>query len=109
MLSPLHRLPTASLRSLAASLQAGTLSAGITRYGVQQISGVDASSVEASLQQLQQLGMSAPQMAVVVRGVIDARGWQPDPAELFELVLSGPELAGVPTADTAAVVHTLVS
>lgn len=109
MLAPLHHLPTGSLRALSASLGAGMLSAGITRYAVQQAAGADAGAVEGSLRYLEQLGMSAPQMAVVVQCIADARESRPDPATLFDLVLSGPDMPGVPTADTAAVVQTLIA
>jgi phosphatidylserine/phosphatidylglycerophosphate/cardiolipin synthase-like enzyme len=109
MLAPLHRLPTASLRALSSSLSAGMLSAGISRFAVQQSAGADAPAVEGALRHLEQLGMSAPQIAVVVQSIAEARDSQPDPAALFDLVLSGPEMSGVPTADTAAVVHTLIT
>lgn len=109
MMAALHHLPTGSLRALSSSLQAGMLSAGITRYGVQQAAGADVTSVEGSLRYLEQIGMSALQMAVVVQSIIDARGAQPDPSSLFDLVLSGPDVPGVPTADTAAVMHTLIA
>ena len=109
MLAPLHRLPTGSLRALACSLKAGMLSSGITRWAIQQSAGSDAAVVEQALRDLEHLGMTPPQMAVVVQGIVDERDSQPDPAQLFDLVLSGPEVPGVPTADTAAVVHTLIA
>lgn len=109
MLDALHALPAGSLRSLGASLRAGMLSAGISRFGVQQAAGADAAAVEAALQTLTATGFSPSQMAIVVQAIADARESQPDPTSLFDLVLSGPDLPGVPTADTAAVVNTLIS
>jgi len=109
ILRPLHGLPTGSLRALSSSLSAGNLSAGITQYAIQQVAGADAIAVEGALRQLEDLGMSAAHMAIVVQGIIDGRDFQPDSATLFDLVLSGPEVPGVPTADTAAVVQTLIS
>jgi hypothetical protein len=109
MLESLHRLPTRSLRSLASSLSGGLLSAGITRYGIQQIAGADASGVEGDLQHLVAAGMTPQQMAIAVEGIAHARDSIPDSTRLFDLVLSGPDVPGVPTADTAAVVHTLIA
>lgn len=109
MLDALHALPAGSLRSLGASLRAGMLSAGISRFGVQQAAGADAAAVEAALQTLTATGFSPSHMAIVVQAIADARESQPDPTSLFDLVLSGPDLPGVPTADTAAVVNTLIT
>ncbi len=109
MLDALHALPAGSLRALASSLRAGMLSAGISRFGVQQAAGADAAVVEAALQTLSASGFTPPQLAVLVQAIVDARGSQPDATSLFDLVLSGPDLPGVPTADTAAVVHTLIT
>jgi len=39
---------------------------------------------------------------------MDAREGSADPQMLFDLVLSGPEVPGIPTADTAAVLQTLI-
>ena len=109
MLDALHALPAGYLRALASSLRAGMLSAGISRFGVQQAAGADAAVVEAALQTLSASGFTPPQLAVLVQAIVDARGSQPDATSLFDLVLSGPDLPGVPTADTAAVVHTLIT
>jgi phosphatidylserine/phosphatidylglycerophosphate/cardiolipin synthase-like enzyme len=108
-LEALHQLPTASLRSLADSLAAGMLSAGITRFGVQQVAGTDTPEIERVLQTLAAAGFSPAQMAVVVSTIVDSRAARPDATALFDLVLSGPDLPGVPTADTAAVVQTLIA
>lgn len=109
MLLALHRLPTGSLRSLAASLRAGVLSAGVTRFGIQQAAGADAHDVETALRFLDAQKLIPSQMAIVIDAIADARDAQLDPAKLFDLVLSGPDLPGVPTSDTAAVVRTLVT
>jgi phosphatidylserine/phosphatidylglycerophosphate/cardiolipin synthase-like enzyme len=85
------------------------LSAGISRFGVQQAAGADAAVVESALQTLSSTGFTPAQMAVLVQAIVDARGSQPDATSLFDLVLSGPDLPSVPTADTGAVVHTLIT
>jgi phosphatidylserine/phosphatidylglycerophosphate/cardiolipin synthase-like enzyme len=51
--------------------------------------------------------MSHSHIALVAEGIADARERMPDPDVLFDLVLSGPDVPGIPTADTAAVVHTV--
>lgn len=108
-LAPLHRLPLAALRGLASSLETGLLSAGITHVGIAQAAGSDATAVVEVLRELASAGMTPRQMAVVVRGIAEAHEHVPKPSSLFDLVLSGPDLPGVPMADTAAVVHTMIS
>lgn len=109
MLDALHRLPMGSLVALASSLKAGMLSAGISRFGVQQAGGADAARVAIALNALERAAMTPAQMAIVVQAIAEARGSVPEATTLFDLVLSGPELPGVPTADTAAVMHTLIT
>lgn len=105
----LHRLPLAALRGLAASLESGLLSAGVTQVGTAQAAGTDAAAVTEVLRGLAAAGMSPRQMAIVVRGIAEAHEHVPKPSSLFDLVLSGPDLPGVPMADTAAVVHTMIT
>jgi phosphatidylserine/phosphatidylglycerophosphate/cardiolipin synthase-like enzyme len=109
VLDALHALPTGSLVALAASLRSGMLSAGITRFGVQQAAGADSEAVEAALLELAAAEFSPKQMSTVVQAIADTRATQPDVSTLFGLVLSGPDLPGVPTADTAAVVQRLIA
>lgn len=106
-LEALHRLPTAALRHLAASLREGPLAAGLSAHALEQAVGPHAREVEACVSVLLNTGMSRSHIALLADGIADARDRQPDPALLFDLVLSGPETPGIPTADTAAVVHTL--
>ena len=105
----LHRMPVAALRGLAAALESGLLSGGITRSGVAQAAGVDATEVAATLRDLGAAGLTPPQMSLIVRGIAEARGTVAKPSDLYDLVLSGPDLPGVPMSDTAAVMHTLVT
>lgn len=107
-LGVLHTLSVAALRSLAAALREGTLSAGISRYPLQQIAGPRAAELEICLDTLLQTGMGSRHIALLVDAIADARDRLPDPALLFDLVLSGPEVPGIPTADTAAVMHSLI-
>lgn len=104
----LHKLSTSSLRALVASLKGGPLSAGISTYAVRQVAGTHTGEVLACLEQLIGAGSTSAQIAVLAEAIADARDGGADPAALFELVLSGPDVPGVPTGDTAAVMHTLI-
>jgi phosphatidylserine/phosphatidylglycerophosphate/cardiolipin synthase-like enzyme len=108
-LEPLLRLPSAALKSLAASLADGLLSEGITLHGVEQAAGTDAAAVAAVLREFVADGYMPKHLATVVAGIAATADRTPKPTSLFDLVLSGPDLPGVPTADTAAVMRTLVS
>jgi hypothetical protein len=108
-LDPLLRLPVAALRSLTASLSDGLLAEAITKRGVEQAAGTDADAVADLLRELVAEGFSPGQIAVLVGGLAAALERVPKPTSLFDLVLSGPDLPGVPTADTAAVMHTMIT
>ena len=108
-LDPLLRLPPGALKSLAASMSDGLLSEGITLHGVEQAAGTDAPAVAAVLREFIADGYLPKHLATVVAGIAAAADRTPKPTSLFDLVLSGPDLPGVPTADTAAVMRTLVS
>lgn len=108
-LDALHELSTASLRALSESLLEGSLAVGITGFAVQQIAGTQAKRLEACLLELRREGVDTKATALIATAIADARGLAEDPAALFEVVLSGPELQGVPTSDTAATMRALVS
>lgn len=107
-LEPLLRLPMGALKALAASLADGLLSEAITLHGVEQAAGVDAPAVTTALRNFMADGFSSRHLATVVGGIAAAAERTPKPTSLFDLVLSGPDLPGVPTADTAAVMRTLI-
>jgi len=108
-LEPLLRLPVSVLKSLAASLSDGLLSEEITQRGVEQAAGTDADAVAGLLRDLSAAGFSTRHLAAVVAGIAAALDRAPKPSSLFDLVLSGPDLPGVPTADTAAVMHSMIT
>jgi phosphatidylserine/phosphatidylglycerophosphate/cardiolipin synthase-like enzyme len=108
-LDPLLRLPLGALKSLASSLADGLLAESITLPGVEQAAGTDAPAVTRVLRELAADGFTPQQMATVVAGIASAIEQTPKPTSLFDLVLSGPDLPGVPTGDTAAVMRTLVT
>jgi hypothetical protein len=108
-LDALHELSTASLRALSQSLLEGSLAVGITGYAVQQIDGAQARRLEACLLDLRRDGIDAKAIALIATAIADARELATDASSLFEVVLSGPELQGVPTSDTAATMRSLVA
>ncbi len=108
MLDVLHQLPSSSLTVLAASLREGPLSKGLSRHALEQIGGAMAAELETCLGAMLRAGFGMNQIALVADVIVDTRERQPDADRSFELVLSGPEVPGIPTADTAAVVHTLI-
>lgn len=108
-LEPLLRLPVSALRSLGSSLADGLLSEAITQRGVEQAAGTDAGTVTSLLRELTAEGFTPSQLAVLVGGLAAAIDRAPKPTSLFDIVLSGPDLPGVPTSDTAAVMHTMIT
>lgn len=108
MLEILHQLPTYSLKNLAATLRDGNLSSGINLYALKQIGGSRAAKLEECLDGLLRSGMTPAHVALLVDAVIGAREFTPEPSSLFDLVLSGPDVQGIPTSDTAAVIRRLI-
>ncbi len=108
MIDAIHKLSSQSLRSLSISLRQGALSSGITRQALQQIAGPQAAKLESCLEGLLEDGMKPAQVAMLAEAIANARESTPDHAALFDLVLSGPEVPGIPTGDTAAVMLRLI-
>jgi phosphatidylserine/phosphatidylglycerophosphate/cardiolipin synthase-like enzyme len=108
MFEPLQNLSPANLRSLATSLREGPLSLGITRQALTQITGTHGGETFICFDALREQGMTQNHIALLIEAVATARENDATPQQLFDLVISGPEVAGVPTADTAATVHSLI-
>jgi hypothetical protein len=108
MLDALHSLPLNALRALAASLRDGALAAGLSRHVIGQIAGARADQVHASLDDFHRQGLSGAHMALLLDAMAETRERAAEPSLLFDLVLSGPEVAGMPTADTGATLETLL-
>ena len=105
----LHRLSASVLRELAASLRGGALASGPTMHAVQQIAGpAAAAELVSAMGELQKCGWTAEQMADLATAVLQERERGCDPDALFDLVLSGPDVRGIPTRDTAVVMQTLM-
>lgn len=108
MLKTIHSLTTGRLRNLATMLQGGSPD-GPSFYDLQQVAGPDVRGLEKDLRSLQERGMTPPQMGLLVQAIADGRESRPDIGSLMELVLSGPEVPGVPTSDTEAAMHRLAT
>jgi hypothetical protein len=104
----LQMLSSASLRSLAAGLRNGALATGVSRRAVQQITGPNCTEVFECLTTLVESGMQPCHIAIAVESIADTRDGAGDPATLFDLVMSGPNVPGYPTGDTSAAMHVLV-
>jgi phosphatidylserine/phosphatidylglycerophosphate/cardiolipin synthase-like enzyme len=105
----LQDLSISNLRALAASLRSGPLSLGLSHQAVSQIAGASASPVFDVLSELVATGIAPQHAAIVVDAIADARESAIDPAQILDLVLSGPEVPGITTADTLTTVRTLVA
>ena len=79
------------------------------RRVIEQIAGSEAATVFKYLEDLQRKGVGTDHAAHIADTVLETRAASTDPLLLYDLVLSGPDVEGVPTADTAAVVQTLIS
>ena len=108
MFEPLTELPTAALKSLAASLRQGVLARGSSDAALNQIAGPLAAKVCVCLDGLAAQGLTPVQASLIVEAVIAERVNAPDLAALFDVVLSGPEISGAPTADTGAAIVGLI-
>jgi len=105
----LQDLSVASLRALAASLRSGPLSFGLSGHAVSQIAGSSASKVLDALSELLAKGIAPQHAAIVVDAIADARENATDPAQIVDIVLSGPEVPGIVTGDTVTTLRTLIS
>jgi phosphatidylserine/phosphatidylglycerophosphate/cardiolipin synthase-like enzyme len=108
MFEPFTELPTAALKALAASLRQGVLARGSSDAALHQIAGPLAASVSICLDGLASEGMTPTQAALIIEAVLAERVNAADLASLFDVVLSGPEVAGAPTADTGAAIVGLI-
>ena len=109
MAGAIHRLSIANLHALAASLRSGPLSLGLSKHSLMHIAGSSTEHVRTYLERLRAGGMSPNQMAFVIEAIAETRGAFIEPEQTIDLILSGPELPGIPLSDTIATVRTLVA
>ena len=110
MFTPLHELTTPALTDLGNLLLGTDGSERVSRYRLEQLLGqMAAGSLEAMLERLGTDGWTPRQVGTLALSIAEARRGAGDPEHVFDLVLSGPDVPGVPTRDTGAVMHQLVS
>ena len=101
----LASLTDASLTALAVAVEAGWLSGGSPDSAFASIAGEHGSAVARWLTRLEEASFSPSQIGKLIHAIIAGR--HRDQILVPDLVVSGPDVPGVPTADTYAVVQTL--
>ncbi len=107
-LQSFRELTPAALNSLAASLRDGPLSLGVSHLALGQIVGNKLEAVARDLDELSADDFSPPQMGILLQAVLDSRTQTGSLSEFIEVVMSGPDVPGIPTADTAATLMSIV-
>ena len=102
-----NALSPATLKTLAQALHDGALSRSGSYHSIEQIAGAGAGALAATISELENQGLTRPQIGILVSAITETRQQIPDPSLVFELVLSGPPVFGIPTRQTAAVVQSL--
>ena len=105
----LSELSLQSLRALAASLRDGALSGGLSRQPLQQLAGARVDQLDRCLRALATAGMTTAQMSLTVEAVAETKASAGKPTELVELVLSGPDVPGIPISDTSSEIRKLIN
>jgi phosphatidylserine/phosphatidylglycerophosphate/cardiolipin synthase-like enzyme len=107
-MNALDLLTDADLAALAGALRSGRLHAPFTAVPVQRYCAVArAAEVASRLQQLHEEGMKPQHLALLAETIVRTRERLPEPAELVDLVWTGPETPGVTNRDTSVVVREL--
>jgi len=110
MASPLHKMASAALRSLADSIDSGRLLPPFTLISLQRyVPNQDCQGVAEELRSFSDSGVPAPQIAHILRLLAEARVASEQTSDKVELVWSGPEMPGAASRDTSVVVRELFS
>jgi phosphatidylserine/phosphatidylglycerophosphate/cardiolipin synthase-like enzyme len=108
MIQPLLELPTPTLRSLVAALRAGRIAPASLGVSLSRSLGASGSRAEAPLRRLFDDGMTPAHVATLLEAVLETRSGQAAAEQAIELVLSGPDVPGIQTGDTAATMRRLI-
>jgi hypothetical protein len=104
----LGSLTDADLNSLAGALRSGRLHAPYTTIAVQRYCPPhQAVPLADRLQELHNEGMNPQHLALLAETIVETRRRMPEPADLVDLVWTGPETLGVTNRDTGVVVPEL--
>jgi hypothetical protein len=104
----LRSLPAGVLKALAAAIKRGQFDAGINHGALAQAVGIGGADLATELGSLLAGGFTPSTLGVLLESMIAAREESADPADFFDLVLSGPDIPGIPVSDTSAVLHRLI-
>jgi phosphatidylserine/phosphatidylglycerophosphate/cardiolipin synthase-like enzyme len=101
-------LSTPALRTLLGALRAGRIAPENLALSLNRNLGAGGAAAEVPLQRLFDDGMAPAHIATLLEAVLDTRGGHVAEAQGIELVLSGPDVPGIQTADTAATMRRLI-
>lgn len=108
MFSPFLSLSTSTLENLSSSLYGGVLAKDLTVHSIEQIAGKSAPEIYQCLIKLKNSGMSHIHISYLISAIGAKAKLVSQPSDLFDLVISGPSAAGIPTRDTAATILSMV-
>lgn len=103
----LAKLPTDHLATLAEAIQNRWITLNSSLPTIANLVGGLAADVTAAFAQLQQSGFNDAQTAVLLASIVAAKRTETDHGVQADLVLSGPDVPGIPTSATEAVVQSL--
>lgn len=103
----LMRLPAAALKELGSAFQEGVLRHGFSAQLLFPFAGKDSEVVTASLSLLCNLGCTTTTLGLICSAVGAALSKRDDAERCIQLVLSGPEVTGIPVVDTKTTVMSL--
>ncbi|MBM3793880.1 MAG: hypothetical protein FJW31_07380 [Acidobacteria bacterium] len=103
----LLRLPAALLAGLGVALESGTLRHGFSQKTLHPFCGDAAPAVEQALRHLAHVGFSTATAGMLCQGLGRALAERDDAERSLQLVLSGPEVVGIPVVDTKTTVLSL--
>lgn len=101
----LASLSESALAALATAIEAGWLGGGSPDSMFASSAGADGALVSARIRSLEEAAFTPAQIARLLRAIVAGR--HRDRILVPDLVVSGPDVPGVPTADTYAVVQSL--
>jgi phosphatidylserine/phosphatidylglycerophosphate/cardiolipin synthase-like enzyme len=104
----LRTLPAAALQALAALCRRGLFDNGMNPATLKQAVGFDCAGLGDEIGALLCGGFTPNTLAVLIESIQASRAEVSSPTDLFDLVLSGPDILGIPVSDTGAVMHTLI-
>lgn len=104
----MNGLPDAALMALATALRRGLFDQGSNLEALQQSVGPAAIHVAGEIDNLFTDGFTPLTLSVLVEAILHERNQAAGALDLFDLVLSGPDIPGFPVSDTGAVFHSLI-